>query len=266
MNLFFEMKRRLIAAGIFFLSASFYARTLSSFVGAEKAKRLLSLSEKAVIDFHNDKSDEFVLLPNSRFSDEIKTNAFCGCENYFIECLYFVSDEDLLKQSNKKEMDESMQRVSIIVRSISKMQGMKYRTEENGNEKILYKRTYTMSGKDDDREVPDKIEGSADGLCIYAFQHDRVFGPCKYEVRYRESSDEIYMTFMNLTPMNFGLLKSIDKEKFRSNMLISKCGEGFLVYIAAQTVAKRMPFLTKSVNKMFYGRLQALYQWFCGQF
>lgn len=262
------MKKQICLIAIFFASTFLFARNLKSFVGEENAKQLSSANEKTIIDFHENKDENSIykLLPNSQFASLIKENAFPKNEGYFIECLYFINENDLRSENEKPAIDTSINVVSKIVRSISKMQGMTYRTEESGAEKILYKRTYTMKSETDESEVPDKITGSADGLKIFVFQHDRVLGACKYEVNYHETADEIFMTFLNITPMNFGFIKTIDTKKFRSNMLVSKCDEGFLVYIAAQADRKRIAFLNRAVNKLFYARLNALYNWFCKQF
>ncbi|MBP3709691.1 MAG: hypothetical protein J6I73_04735 [Treponema sp.] len=240
-------------------------RTLEELVGKENAIKLCA--EGVIVDFHTATAYEYALVPKSLFAGNAFQNRVYAPEGYMVECLYLVDKNELVKNNARSSTaDTSIDVVSKIVRSISKMEGMTYISPISGEEHILYKRMYTMAGKDDDTPVPDKTDGNANGLIIYMYQHDRLLGRCKYRISYYQSDDEIYMTFLNLTNINIGFIKAVKAEKFCANMIIVDCDGHYLVYIGGEAARKRISFISDGINKAFYARLDALYSWFVKQF
>lgn len=234
---------------------------LEELVGNEKAAKLRE--EHVIVDFHTASRYEYVLIPKSLFAKKAFQNKMNASEGYMVECLYLVDKSALAKDSHEAV---SIDTISKIVRSFSKMEGMTYVSPISGEQHVLYKRMYTMAGKDIDTPVPDKTAGNADGMVMYMHQHDRLLGRCKYQVSYHQADDEIYMTFLNLTNINIGFVRAVNAQKFCANMIIIDCDEHYLVYVGGEAARKRISFISDGINKAFYARLDALYTWFVEQF
>lgn len=242
---------------------------LDEIVSNEYAARLLSEGEITLV--HAAGEGELALLPKSAYAEQARGNRageISKNNGYLIECLYLVEKSELVKNSasGATQVDTSLNAVSRIVRSISKMEGMTYISSITKSENVLYERTYTMAGADDDTPVPDKTAGDADGLVIYAYQRDTLLGGCKYRVAYHQTGNEIYMSFVNTTSMNFGFIKAVDAGRFHANMIIMDCGAEYLVYISGEAARSRIPLINDGINDAFYVRIHALYSWFVKQF
>lgn len=239
--------------------------TLEDIVAPQYYEQLVT--QRRIVCVHEALQNELELVPKSLYAERAHKNRVAHTDGYIIECLYLVDKSELVKNSTTGEtVDTSIDAVSQIVRSISKMEGMTYVSPATGTTRILYKRTYVMADMHDSTPVPDKTAGSADGIVLYVYQHDRLLGGCTYQINYYQSDTEIYMTFLNLTKMSFGIIKAVDEKQFRANMIIIDCGKQYLIYVGGEAGRKRIPLISNGINDAFYCRLNALYAWFIKQF
>lgn len=231
---------------------------------------LAQLKEKKTIRYVHEAGEyDLKLLPKTVYADKALANRTDKSNGgYVTESLFLVDKDTLEKNSTRgeKPVDTSMTAAARILRSISKMQGMKYFSHFQGKETVLYNETYMIAGPNDKTPVPDKNTGNADGQVSYAYQHDNSFGGCIYKISYYQSDNDIYMILNNMTKMMFGFIKAVDAEQFKANMIVMDCGRQYLVYISTDANCPRIAIIDGQINDAFNSRLDALYEWFITQF
>jgi hypothetical protein len=224
-------------------------------------------AERKIRFVHDEKDLQLDLMPESVYSDRLTANKVEKKSGYITECLYLVNKDDISKKNKDgTASDISMNSIARILRSISKMEGMKYYSNFYKKTLVLYSRTYMIAGPDGDTPIADQNTGSADGQIVYTYQHDHTFGGCRYVINYYQSEGELYATFNNITKMMFGIIKAVDPHQFRANILIMNCGQQYLVYISTDVGCPRVEIIDRQINDTFNDRLDALYTWFISQF
>ena len=130
----------------------------------------------------------------------------------------------------------------------------------------LYKKAYTIKSGTDVTRIPDQTEGSADGKVIYGLQDDHSFGKTNYCIKYRETENEVAATFTNFTPLHVGPIKAVESEDLVIDIVITDCGDDFIVYLTVRAKFLAVSVLEPIMNDSLSSRLNAIYSWFVNQF
>lgn len=202
------------------------------------------------------------LVPKTPLNKDVQS--FWGYEEdspvFVVENLYLL---------NKKELGSpdktNIEYASKVIRSVSKMEGLKYYTSTK-KYTTLYKNAYVIKSSVDRTRMPDPLEGNADGLKIYALQDDHTFGKANFEVTYHQTEDEVSASFLNITPMYMGIIQAVGDRNLRINLVITDCGEEFLVYMAIRSRFPSIQLFESMMYDSFSSRMDAIYNWFIGQF
>lgn len=222
-----------------------------------------------VIMWRDDGSKELTLLPQVSWASEIKGNFIPkkdGDYPFTYEALYYLSKQDLLKQSNSAAKEITINDVSKICRSISKMQGMKYYSSTRKKEVVLYEKAFTIANAQSSEAIPDKTDGSADGMVLYALQDDNSFGVTRYELTYKQSAGELLATFKNQDIMGIGPFKAIYPNDMAISLLVIDCGDNLLLYITTDLDSVKFPGIKGQITDSITSRMEAIYKWFVKQF
>ena len=212
------------------------------------------------------------LLPETEFSELTDNHAFGEYSDkvgYAAEALYYVKKSVLVENSSradKENVDTSIEAVSKIVRSISKMKGMEYYSNTRKRWDILYKESYRIENPDLKEPVPDLIEGSSDGKTLYAYQVEHTFGGGIYKIQYNENSKMVVMKMENLSALSYGIIKAVEPGKLRIAINIIDDGDGYFVYIGICADTIKLSVFEKKMNKSFQSRLDAIFKWITLQF
>jgi len=193
------------------------------------------------------------LLPQTEYAFEIKNSLVTKQEKDFsftYETLYYI------------EKQASIEKISEIARSISKMEGLKYYSTTKKKEQVLYKNAYMVDGKDSKKEIPDQNKGNADGQISYCLMDDNHFGKTIYELSYNQSKEELLTTFSNQDDMGYGPFRLIQPEKLVINLLVEPCEDGIVVYLCADLSCKNFPGLKDSITDSISTRIDAISKWF----
>ena len=268
----FEPKKKtflLLSFSVIFFMPTLYAQTYL-IEDILDAKLIKELKEKGEVKHTLEKDEkQLALTPDTPIAK--KAAVFHGNEkdedpSFISESLYLVKKSDLIVKSKKPDPEVSIDEVSRIVRSISKMKGMMYFSNSRQEWDVLYSESYMIEGPDSDTPIPDMLEGSADGLKLYCFQNEHAFGGSKYSLTYNQSESEVSVTFQNLDPLKYTFIRAVKKGNMNINVVVTDCGESFLVYMVIQARILRWSVLEKRMNKSLNARLDAIYKWFTEQF
>ena len=254
----------LTAAFIFGMAAMIFAQNtnLEDVLSPEYAEYLKANGSLTVIHPKNEK--ELSVVPNCPYSEQIKSDLICEKEKgvpFLAEFVYLIPKSELTDDISKVDVDS----MSVIFRSISKMQGMTY-IHNGGKEDVLYKKAYAVASADSDEPIADPLEGPTDGLEAYGYQHDHTFGDTKYKLNYYQKDNVIFATFLNVIPMSKLGIKAVMPEHLRMNIVSIDLGDDLLLYLVADVSSKNLMGVRAQIQDSMTVRMNAIYRWFLKQY
>lgn len=228
------------------------------------------LEEKGMMEYIHEKGDEILyLMPHSSYANMVNSGRVKKeRQSYVTESLYLVKKSTLVEKSKSgaKNVDTSINAVSRIFRSVSKMEGMKYYSISDKKTDVLYKRAYTFGSPEYRDPIPDQTTGNADGKVLYAYQHDKSFGDCYYKLSYFQNENELAAVFTTIDDMRIAGMNAVKKEQVKFNIIVMDCGDSYLVYIMLDGDCMWFPFIRERLTNSFRSRINAIYDWFIEQF
>ncbi len=253
-----------VAMFIFGLAAMIFAQktNLEDVISPEYAEYLKTNGNFTIIHPKNEK--KLSAVPNCPYSEQIKSDLICENEKgvpFLAEFVYLIPKTELTEDISKVNV-ESM---SVIFRSISKMQGMTY-IHNGGKEEVLYKKAYAIASADSDEPIADPLEGPTDGLEAYGYQHDNTFGDTKYKLNYYQKDNVIFATFLNVIPMSKLGIKAVMPGCLRMNIVSIDLGDSLLLYLVADVSAKNLLGVRAQIQDSMTVRMDAIYRWFLKQY
>ncbi len=251
-----------------FASSMFAENTKAKgMVKAEQYQKLLK--EGSVFDSRDNGSMVLTLLPETVYSEKIKASMVEKDSKNFpftYEGLYLLNKQDLLKKSNSTKETITIEDVSKITRSVSKMQGMKYYSSTKKKETVLYDKCYMIADENSKTAIPDQNTGSADGQVSYCLQDDSSFGINRYKLSYFQNEDTLMCQFRIVDTMGLGPFKAIYPGKMVINIVVVDCGEDLLLYMNTDLDSVKFPGIKGQITDSMTSRMDAVYNWFIKQF
>lgn len=251
-----------------FVFAGFaFSASVEDFIGSERAAELKKNGSISLI--HPKEENKFSMIPDCEYSDLIKRGILSKSEKgvpFTAEFLYLIPKSKLLEGSEKTSI--SNEDISVVFRSISKMEGMRYNFDKKKDGEILYKSAFTIASLNSDERIPDQTEGSADGKVLYCYQKDHTYGDTKYILHYYQNKDKLYATFENTIPMTYLGVKAVPAGQLRLNVLSIDCGDDLLLYLSTDVDSNSVPLFNvrKQIQESMIARMDAIYRWFMVQF
>ena len=169
-----------------------------------------------------------------------------------------VGENVYLIEKGNITLDEA----SVILRSVSKMQGMQYYS--NGEKKwtTLYHDAYCVSGPTEKTKIPDNTAGTADGVIQYCLLNDNSLGKTNYKVSYFQTESEIAMQLENTTAVTYGPIKAVKPENLHINLVMTICDDYVVIYMNVKANFLSLGFLEKRMQRSLLARLDAIFNWF----
>ena len=262
------------AFAVIFAAASLFADDVK-LENAVSPSLLAQLKSKRTVSVIHAKDDsKLSLLPETAYKAQAEKAAIAKNDKnvpFTAEFLYLIPKTELLKSSADKNKIIDTDALSVVLRSISKMQGMRYHVGEKGpkdNGELLYKKAYMIANPDSNEPIADKNTGNADGQISYCYQHDHTYGDTKYKLEYHQSGNVLYATFLNTLPLTSLGVKVIMPGNMRINVISIDAGDDILLYLSTDCDAKKMGVLNvrKQIEESMVARMEAIYSWFMKQF
>lgn len=222
-----------------------------------------------VADYRDNGSNKLLLIPESVYSEKIKSNMIAKTPKnypYTYEGLYLLNKKDLLAKGSSGKNSINIDDVSKVVRSVSKMQGMKYYSTTKKKECVLYEKAYMIAGPGNTTKVEDQNTGNADGQISYCLQDDNSFGVNTYKLSYYQKEDTLLCRFEILDKMGIGPFNAIYPGKMVINILVIDCGEDLLLYLNTDLDSIKFPGIKGQITDSMSSRMDAVYKWFITQF
>lgn len=263
------IKKAILTGLILGFSTQIFAQTknVQDIIDSKYCSELLKNGVVTVI--HEEGKDELVLVPNSDYSEKIKNNRVVKADKNFpfvYESVYYVSKKDLLKSSNSSKSTLDINDVSKVLRSVSKMQGMKYYSTTKKKTLVLYDKAFTVESENSNKQIADKNTGNADGLQVYCLQDDNSFGVNHYRLNYFQKDNSMLAFFTLTDVMGLGPIKAVYPDKLKISIFVEDCGEGILLYLCTDLDSVKFPGIKAQIEDSMTSRMDAIYKWFLEQF
>ena len=222
--------------------------------------------------FMGDDEVRLSLTPNTPLSAKAVCSWSLDAKPKFTtEKLFYLKKATMVANSdNPDECDTSINGVSKVVRSISKMKGVQYYSNGDKKWETLYHKSNLIDSLKNKKAIPDDLEGSADGKSFYCLQEDNSFGTCVYKLEYlqrdKEQPNEVSVCFTNAESLKYGPITAVKPGNMKINLVVTEQDTFYLVYMLVQVKYPSVPFLESRLNRSFNARVDAIYKWFSMSF
>lgn len=261
---------RLFFVGIFFcLSLNVWSVPLKV-EDVVNSKYLNELQEKKVVSsLSNNTEDDYVLLPNCEYTNlcnNRKITKTKGSFPFVLEYLFLLDKNEILTKNKSSRKGININDISVLMRSASKMQGMKYYSNTSKKYKVLYEHAYTIDNPKDRNRIPDRTEGSTKDEIYYLILDDASFGVTGYSELINESENAIYAYLTNEDSLGLAFMKAINPKNLGVSIIAVDCGEKVVLYMNMDANCKKYPNIENIMTDSLRARIEALKEWIVKMF
>lgn len=216
----------------------------------------LKTTGKIQRNFYGKKDIQLELWPNTELGRQ--------AANYWQredEPVFLVESLYLLKKSDIQSTENDIDRISVILRSLSQMTGMEYYSTSRKIYEVLYTDVYTVNNLKDQIQIDDRTMGTADGMVSYVYQKDRSLSGCVYEFSYFQNENEVSFRAFNAEKITYKGFKIVNPENLVLTLVATDVGDSIAFYILVQADVPRIPFVSARLARSFSSRADAIYNW-----
>ncbi len=160
-----------------------------------------------------------------------------------------------------------------ILKSISKLKGLKYYSHRRKKMRTLYVDSCAVKRIKPDgpdateyQVIRDPVDKPTDGLSILASQEDLTFGRYVYRYDYFEKDASIATVCTNTETLKYKIFNVISAEKLKIVLVVKEYDDFVLVYSVTRANFTRLPGLKKKIKNSFSSRADAMYKWFVSEY
>jgi hypothetical protein len=185
-----------------------------------------------------------------------------GAVPFFSESLYLYK-----KPENRQgEIGDDAADISVILRSVSHLEGLQYYSPSRKQMRTLYEKAYVIDNVKSRNRLPDPVAGVADGLSVPVIQKDLTFGEYAYQFLYRHVGDEASFSTENIDYLKYGVFKLIKPGNLRITIIVHDFGDYLLVYGLTGAEFAALPGIESKLRDSFTARSDAMFDWFVGEY
>lgn len=234
------------------------------------SKYLNELKKNKVVSvLHSGEDVAYELVPNCEYTELCNSRKIQkpnGSYPFVLEYAFLLNKKEILENNNSTKTDIKMSDISVLMRSVSKMQGMKYYSNTSKKYKVLYEKAYTIDNPKDRNKIPDKNVGSTKNQVYYLIQDDASFGVTAYSDVIEESEDAVYAYLNNEDALGIAFVKAIKPKDLGISIIAVDCGEEIVLYLSMDACCKKFPGIENTMTDSLRARVEALYNWILTMF
>ena len=235
---------------------------IENLIGHEKTAALLA-GEKLVSSQFNDSKPRLIpqYKPLMTIVDTIRRELDTSV---MVETLFAYKKPENAKKEAWSYEEEARLYNGIL--ALSTLAGLQYYSASRGVMRTFYETSSVIDGQSTKRPLPDPVYTRPPArLTILARQKDLTFGDNIYQYDYYSESGALIFIQQNLTPLSYGIIPAISKNKLRSVAAVLDAGNYLLVYIASMSKAASIPGMKERIGNSFANRSEAIFNWFSTQ-
>jgi len=245
-----------------FCSPAVGSISLEDLIGKEKATALLA-GEKFVLSQFNESQPRLIPQRSSLINlvDTIRSDLE---PSVMVETL-FVYEKPKNAKKEAWSADEEARLYNGVL-ALSTLAGLQYYSVSRGAMRTFYEISSVIDGQSTKKPLPDPVYSRPPArLTILARQKDLTFGDNIYQYDYYSETGAFIFVQQNLTPLSYGIIPAIGKNKLQSVAAVMDAGNYILVYIVSMSKGVSLPGMKERIGTSFANRSEALFNWFSGQ-
>lgn len=259
-----------VCLGIAFSLSAFAWATPANVEDYVNPKYLNELKSKGFVTaVHNGKDDDYSLVPDCQFTKDCNSKKISKDPKgfaYTLEYLYLLPKTDVIKTSNSTKTNITVDDISVVMRSSSKMVSALYYSNTRKKTMPLYKRAYMVDNAESRNKIADKNYGSAEGKTYYVLQDDASFGETVYEQTVSIKDNEIFGHLSNMDTMGMAFMKAIRPGNLGISIIAIDCGDDIVLYMCMDTNCKKYPNIENIMTESLKARMESLKNWIVTMF
>ena len=254
--LIFSFACSLFAQGIGNIPESVLS-TLDSFLSAEQRIELLKQG-KLLRSVFNKENALPRLAPLFAVPQTFSESWNKGNPTFLIEALYLYKKT----QGGTKDIGK----ISRILRSVSKLEGLQYYSSSRKKMRTLYEASYMIEDSKTKKRLTDPIEEPAADFSVYVLQKDLTFGKNIYRYRFCSDADSAGFISTNIDALKYSVFKVIEPENLEASIAVTDLGDYLLIYALTRVYFTAPSVFRDRVQNSFRTRGEAVYGWFIAQY
>jgi hypothetical protein len=191
------------------------------------------------------------------FLNEVDDDMPFICESLYL----YAKQEDRRGEPGADSAD-----ISVILRSISHLEGIEYYSASRKQMRTLYEKSYPVDNPVSRKRIPDPVAGEADGLSVPVVQKDLTFGEYAHQVYWRHVGPEASFFSENIEYLSYGIFKLIKPGNLRLGVVVYDLGDYLLVYGLSGADFIAVPGIEAKLRDSFISRADAIFAWFVGEY
>ena len=178
--------------------------------------------------------------------------------NILVETLYIYK-----KPSAGKWSDEQRTAFYNRLLAISTLAGIEYFSASRNSMRTFYEASYVIDTPNGRKAIPDPFYPQPPlSLTLYARQKDLTFGDNIYRYDYLTTGDAIFFSQENITPMSYGIVQVVGRNRLRSIMAVIDTDDSLLIYAVSAAKTASFPGAGDRIGNSFSNRAEAVLKWF----
>ncbi|MBE6349329.1 MAG: hypothetical protein E7062_01055 [Spirochaetaceae bacterium] len=173
-----------------------------------------------------------------------------------IEKLYFFPKTDV-----QKGKDDSLV-IKEVISKIEKLEGVEYYSNTRKKWRVLYDKFYVIDPSDTKTKIESPSSENLDGKVIHILQRDASFGEYVTEITYSLAQNNYAFYVENESTLKMLGVPGVKPGNLTISVVISSFEDCITVYIVAEMLTPKVPFLKQNLEKSFGARADAIASWF----
>ena len=231
--------------------------TLDSFLSAERRIELLKQGH-LFRSVYNKENAAPRLVPLFAVPQTFAENRNKGNPSFLIEALY------LHKKTQGSIKDTA--KISRILRSISKLEGLQYYSSSRKKMRTLYEVSYIIDDPKTEGRIADPVDNPSTDFSVYVVQKDLTFDKNIYRYRFCSDADSAGFISTNIGVVKYSIFKAIEPENLEASIAVTDLGEYLLIHMLTRADFTAPSVFRERVQNSFKTRGEAVYGWFIAQY
>lgn len=181
-----------------------------------------------------------------------------GTPVFLIEALY------LRKKVGNGEKD--IKRISQVLRSLSKLEGLQYYSSSREKMRTLYESSYVITDPEHEEPISDPVDNLEADFSVYVLQKDLTFGKNIYRYRFCTDADSAGFLSTNVSTLKYSIFKAIEPEELQASVAVTDLGDYLLIHALTRAQFTAPSIFRERVQNSFKTRGEAIYGWFVTQY
>jgi hypothetical protein len=254
------MKKVFALIFVFLIVVSYvFSASLEELTGAATAARLRA-SDSPVVETQL-RNPVPGLTPNHALLRQVIAGVMTSLEpNLAVETLYLYN-----KPAPGGWSDAQRTALFNHILALSTLTGIEYYSASRRAMRTFYESSVVINNPQSRIPQPDPVFSQPpETITLFARQKDLTFGDNIYRYEFWTASDIFLFIQENITPLSYGIITAVGRNRLQSVMAVIDCDDYLLIYAVSLVRTASIPGIGDRIGNSFGNRADAVLKWFTG--